>query len=37
VGARYRTGDAEQRADGVERVKAPVEAKRKFVEVDAVR
>ena len=32
-GRRYRTGDAEQRAEGVERVKAPVEAKRKFVEV----
>ena len=29
----YLTSDAEQRAEGVERVKAPVEAKRKFVEV----
>ena len=27
------TSDAEQRAEGVERVEAPVEAKREFVEV----
>ena len=29
----YITGDAEQRAESVERVEAPVEAKREFVEV----
>jgi hypothetical protein len=29
----YCAGDAEQRAEGIERVEAPVEAKRKFVEV----
>jgi hypothetical protein len=34
VGRRlYITGDAEQRAESVERVEAPVEAKREFVEV----
>jgi hypothetical protein len=29
----YITGDAEQRAESVERVEAPVKAKREFVEV----
>ena len=29
----YLAGDAEQRAEGIERVEAPVEAKRIFVEV----
>src|SRR5271165_7403042 len=29
----YFASDAEQRAEGVERVEAPIEAKRKFVEV----
>ena len=29
----YITSDAEQRAEGVERIEAPIEAKRKFVEV----
>ena len=32
----YITGDAEQRAESVERVEAPVEAKREFVEVRLV-
>jgi hypothetical protein len=29
----YLAGDAEQRAESIERVEAPVEAKREFVEI----
>jgi len=34
IGRRFNAaGDAEQRAEGVERVEAPVEAEREFIEV----